>query len=258
MNHLTCIYFSATSTTRRCVEAVTKAFDLPVKRSYNLADNIMINYTDFTPDDIVIIGMPVYGGRIPEYAVEQLRNLKGNGAPAIAMVIYGNRDYDDALLELYDLLVNAGFNIAATGAFIGQHSIFPKVGTGRPDKSDQEKLAQFGDECRDRINCGLPYASITPKGNRPYKKYGGVPFIPHCNLKKCRECETCAEKCPVGAINSVNMDDTDVTKCMTCGRCIYVCPHRARGYSGFKYIIIGAIFKAAFSKRKEPEWIIAE
>lgn len=258
MNRLTCIYFSATNTTRSSVDAVAKAINLTPRRNYNLADNPKFRIQDLTPDDVVIVGMPVYGGRLPQYAVEILKNIKGNGATAIAMVVYGNRDYDDALLELCDLLADCDFNIVAAGAFIGQHSIFPKVAKGRPDATDVQKLTQFGLECRDRINRGLPYQTITPKGNRPYKVYNGVPLSPYASIKKCRECDMCGEKCPVGAIDMMNPTDTNKTKCMSCGRCIYVCPHKARYYSGLKYHIISLIFCSSYSKRKEPEWLIAE
>lgn len=222
-------------------------------KSINLADNIDIKFPDFDKDDVVIIASPVYGGRLPEIVAESFKRIKGNNATAIAVVVYGNRDYDDALLELTDILKEDGFRIAGAGAFIGQHSIFPKVGTGRPDKSDEEALESFGKACRKAIEIGT-YKPLNVKGNRPYKKISGVPVHPKGDPSKCKKCGKCVKACPVGAINPENPCETDNAKCLTCGRCIYVCTQGARRNSGAMYTTIGAIFKAAFSKPKSPFW----
>ncbi|MDE6296218.1 MAG: 4Fe-4S binding protein, partial [Muribaculaceae bacterium] len=200
----------------------------------------------------------VYGGRLPEKVVSTVRLLRGKGASVIAIVVYGNRDYDDALLELIDILKKRNFNIIGAGAFIGQHSIFPKVAASRPDKADMELLAEFGKECRRRLDDGMPYKDISVKGNFPYKTPAGVPFHPKCDSKKCKQCSTCADKCPTGAIDRDNPIETDTTKCISCGRCINVCSRNARNFSGIKYSLIEKVFVAGFSKRKEPEWVIAD
>lgn len=258
MKGLTYIYFSATATTAKCVKAVGKAMDLPINREINIADNHDTELPFFEPEDVVIVAAPVYSGRLPEPAVNTIKRLRGKGAFAIAMVVYGNRDYDDALLEMVDLLKNSNFNIIGAGAFIGQHSIFPKVGTNRPDKSDIVTLSEFGKACRDRLDSGAPFKDIDVEGHFPYKKPGSVPLHPKCNSNKCKRCSTCADKCPVGAINRDNPIETDTTKCISCGRCIYVCTRKARDYYGIKYAMIGKVFVSAYSKRKEPVWKIAD
>ena len=58
---------------------------------------------DFGPDDLVLFGVPVYGGRIPSPAVQTLRRMQGSRTPAVLVAAYGNREYDDALLELADI-----------------------------------------------------------------------------------------------------------------------------------------------------------
>ncbi|MDE6682465.1 MAG: 4Fe-4S binding protein [Muribaculaceae bacterium] len=258
MKGLTYIYFSATTTTAQCAKAVGKAMGLPVNREINIADNHATELPFFEPDDVAIIASPVYSGRLPEPAVNTIKRLRVKGAYAIAMVVYGNRDYDDALLELMDLLKKSGFNIVGAGAFIGQHSIFPKVGTHRPDKSDLSALSEFGQACRERLDAGYPFKEIEVKGNFPYKNPIDVPLHPKCNSQKCKRCNACADKCPAGAIDRDNPIMTDNSKCISCGRCIYVCTYKARDYSGVKYALIGKVFVSAYSKRKEPEWKIAE
>ncbi len=247
--------FSATDTTRRCVEAVAGAMEMHVAEEVNLADrNAQVPELD--GEDVVIVAVPVYGGRIPALAADKLKRINGNGAKTIAMVVYGNRDYDDALLELTDILKDRGFKVFAAAAFIGQHSIFPKVGTSRPDKTDLEKLAEFGRQCKAVLTSGKYNASLPIKGKRPYKEYGGVPVHPTGKQADCHKCGVCVEKCPVEAIPTDAPWDTDAQKCISCGRCIAVCSFGNRGYSGIKYGLIGKVFVAGFSRRKEPETFI--
>ncbi|MDE6669634.1 MAG: 4Fe-4S binding protein [Muribaculaceae bacterium] len=253
--NLKAIFFSATDTTRRCVEMIAQAMDMPLTVSVNLADR-NVKLPELNDNDIVIVAAPVYGGRIPTLAADKLKYLNGNGAKVIAMVVYGNRDYDDALLELTDILTETGCKICAAAAFIGQHSIFPKVGTSRPDKADLEKLAEFGRQCKATLVSDIAKTDLSIKGNRPYKKYGGVPVHPVGSRKDCHKCGVCAEKCPVEAISIEAPWETDAQKCISCGRCIFVCSSGSRGYNGIKYNLIGKVFVAGFSHRKEPEIFI--
>ncbi len=257
MNKLYTIYFSATDTTRRCVEKVFLGLGAEPTQEINLADGFDVELPELSADDVVVVGAPVYGGRLPEPVADALKRIKGNETTAIAVVVYGNRDYDDALLEMTDILHDAGCRIVGAGAFIAQHSIFPKVGTSRPDLTDEHILAAFGRECKSAIQNGfnaeeVPYI----KGNRPYKKYGGVPFHPKAKESDCVRCGKCVEACPMGAISAQNPFATDESRCISCGRCIFVCSKSARGYSGMAYATVGAGFRAAYSKRKEPEFVV--
>ncbi len=256
---LTTIYFSATATTRKCVDEVAEGFGKELSNAINLADNFEVEMPNFTENDVVIIASPVYGGRLPMQVSNALQRLNGNNAHAIAMVVYGNRDYDDSLLELTDILKAKSFRIVGQGAFIGQHSIFPKVGTSRPDNSDILQLQEFGKECRKAIESDTEsYSLESPKGKRPYKKIAGVPVHPNADESDCKQCGVCVSKCPVGAIPQDRPFTTDNDVCISCGRCIYVCSNNARHYTGVAYSLIGTIFKAAFSKRKSPYWAVAK
>lgn len=259
MKKLYSICFSATGTTRKCVEKVCSGLGMKPVSELNLADNLKTEFPEFMTDDVVVVGVPVYGGRIPAVVADALSHLKGNGAAAIALVVYGNRDYDDALLELTDILTDRNLHVVGAGAFIGQHSIFPKVGASRPDRSDEQCLIRFGKECMTAISerrCGseVPYI----KGRRPYKQSAGIVLAPEAKEPDCVKCGACARKCPVGAISVEAPWITDTAKCISCGRCITICSQKARKHSGLRYSIFGAIFKACFSKRKEPEWIVVK
>lgn len=259
MRNLYAIYFSATDTTHRCVTSFCQGLGCETVASINLADNFNVTFPDFTSTDIVVLAAPVYGGRLPGQVASAFERLKGNNAVAIAIAVYGNRDYEDALLELTDILHDKGFRIAGAGAFIGQHSIFPKVAKARPDLSDEQDLVRFGMECKAAIMKGFDANNIPfIKGNRPYKVSAGVSISPKAKEADCIKCGKCVAKCPVDAIPADTPFDTDTTKCISCGRCISVCAKGARRYSGFSYSLIGLIFKAAFSKRKEPQWVVAK
>ena len=259
MKKIYTIYFSATGTTQKCVEKVCAGLGMKPVSELNLVDNLDVEFPQFTADDIVVVAVPVYGGRVPTVVADAFSHLKGNGVAAIAMVIYGNRDYDDALLELTDLLTDKDFHVIGAGAFIGQHSIFPKVGVSRPDLSDDQCLIKFGKECLNALSDGrnsseVPYI----KGKKPYKHSANIVLAPVAKEQDCVKCGACVRKCPVGAISIDEPWITDTTKCISCGRCITLCSQKARKHSGLKYSIIGAIFKACFSKRREPEWTVVK
>lgn len=249
------IYFSATDTTRKYVKAFSEALCKRIDIEINLADNLSAQLPEIIPEDLVIVASPVYGGRLPQHVSCRLKELSGNGAKAVAIVVYGNRDYDDALLELTDILEETGFEVIGAGAFIGQHSIFPKVAATRPDEKDLVAIANFASECL-RVMETEEKGELKIKGNRPYKKAAGVPLHPSGNPAVCNRCGKCIEKCPVGAIRPEAPYMIDTSICISCGRCINICPQHTRRYSGLKYRLIGSVFAAAFSKRKDPEFVV--
>lgn len=89
-------------------------------------------HTDITPvkargqsfdgEGILVFSFPVYGGRVPVQISDFLNSLNGNHGFAVPVAVYGNRDYDDALLECADILCSRGYRLAGAGAFVAEHS----------------------------------------------------------------------------------------------------------------------------------------
>lgn len=240
-------FFSPSDTTRKYAKAMTDAFG-GESQLIDLTHGSCEIESELIDGDTVLLISPVYAGRIPALAADLFRQIDGHGMRAIVAVVYGNRDYDDALLELADIAVNDGFDVIAAGAFIAQHCIFPKVANGRPDASDMAVAADFMGRAKESDNLDIS----TIKGNRPYKKPGAVPLQPQTDENECLSCGVCARECPTGAIDPVTLA-TDKNKCITCCRCIAVCDSHAREFKGVKYATVSKIFCAQNSKRREPE-----
>lgn len=208
-------------------------------------------------DELLVVAMPVFAGRIPDTAKKLLDHYKGDKTPAVALAVFGNRDYDDALLELCDTLKENGFYVIGAGAFVARHSIFPAVARTRPDEEDKKEIREFARQCAAKMEAGNITGEIPGglKGNRPYKEASALPLKPKGN-RKCNRCNICVKICPVGAISAGNPRKTDKALCVTCTACIYHCPQKARNFSGLLYSIAGKKFAEKFSARKSPEWFI--
>jgi ferredoxin len=258
MSSVHSICFSPTGTTRTIVQEICKGTGKPI----GVQTDITLpcdRKTHFAVSDPVVIGMPVYGGRLPVAAVERLRLFQGAETPAAITVIYGNRAYDDALLELYDLCTQQGFTVVAAAAFIGEHSFssdsFP-IAPGRPDEADQQKTAAFGKQLS---TANQPLDSGLLPGNRPYKPVmqpeGGAT---DSNRGTCTLCGQCAVHCPTGAIHIAdNAVQTDPDRCIWCAACVKTCPTGSRRIILPKIYEIAERLHANCQTRREPEWFPA-
>lgn len=220
-----CLYFSPCGSTKSVAYAAAQALD---------PDFIAVNLTDrevrlpvFGPGDVAVVAAPVYGGRIPKPMADKLAQLKGNGACAITFVTYGNRAYEDALLETNDLLIAAGFTVAGSGAFVTRHVFVPEVASGRPTPNDLEEAAQLAKTAVRKFADGVR-SNVKVPGNRPYKQGMKTAFAPNVDPKDCDGCGLCVRACPMGAIDPRDTSKVDLSLCIDCMRCVEGCPNQLR------------------------------
>jgi len=256
------VFFSPTETSRRVVQAIAEGtgykpvihLDITPPSSAELQPEIPGN-------ELTIIGAPVYGGRLPVDAVERLRKISADATPAVVVAVYGNRAYEDALLELKDVAVEAGFRPVAGGAFLGEHSYSVEekpIAPGRPDANDIEMARRFGEKIREKVD-SLVVPDDTPllvvPGNFPYKKRGERTndVAPVTKEEVCIKCGRCAEVCPKAAITVSGTVETDPSLCIFCTACVKNCPTGARAWEHPRILRSTEWLHNNCSERREPE-----
>ncbi|MFK4786092.1 4Fe-4S binding protein [Fusobacterium sp. MFO224] len=225
-------YFSPTHTTKTVVQNIALGTKLEIKDNDLTFINEDLEDCNFSQKDLVIVGLPVYGGRTPKVIRKVLNKLRGEETPIVLVATYGNRHYDDALIEMKDIFVQNGFKVIAAGAFLGEHSFTKKVATGRPNKEDTKKAYKFGEQVIEKIKKVKELANIEVPGNRPYKKDGNKKNIAPVPNENCKGCNICADVCPTGAISKLNTREVDPGKCIQCCACIKICNFNGREFEG--------------------------
>lgn len=251
--NVTQLIFSPTGGTRRVADIITKEWKMPVSE-IDLTDP-KTDYPSLSlgKDDLAVIAVPSYGGRVPAPAAQRLSEIRGNQTRCVLICVYGNRAYEDTLTELNDVAEKSGFQVIAAIAAVAEHSIMHQYASGRPDPEDVNDLQSFAGEILKKLNdTSSETHPLQIPGNRPYKKAGGSGLVPKAD-NKCTECGLCAEKCPVQAISRDNLKNADGHKCISCMRCITQCPQSARKVNSAMVSAAALALKKACSSRKENE-----
>ena len=159
------VYFSPTGNSKKVADAIAKGLQASIE------------YIDLTPpkarlqkfnelhDELTIISSPVYLGRVPNEASFRIRRLVAKNTPAILVVTYGNRAYEDALFELSDIVSEVGFKPIAGCAFLGEHSFSTPekpVAGGRPNQEDLDEAVLFGRRIKEKLEKIDDVKDITP------------------------------------------------------------------------------------------------
>lgn len=261
VNSCELIAFSPTGTTRTVIGAVAEGIGAPT----SAFDLTLPDIHAPAPGEIAVIGTPVYAGRVPGTAAARLRrHVRGMGRPAVLVVVYGNRAFEDALLELRDIALELGFAPVAGAAFIGEHSFSTPqwpVAEARPDATDREKAVSFGRSVREMLEGVSAPADLPPlevPGNVPYRQ-GVQPsaICPETDAQTCVLCGECARSCPSGAIGLADGSVlTDAPLCLRCCACTRVCPVGARVMLNEKILEFGRMLSTQYAQRREPEFFL--
>lgn len=264
------VYFSGTGTTRRTVERIAcdlaEKLSLPVEKVDFSRPPVRQQELRFDGADLVVLGTPVYAGRVPNVLLPFLQEkIAGGDALAVPVVLFGNRAYDDALMELRNILAADGLHPVAAAAFVGEHSFSRTLGQGRPNENDEALMDEFAAKTADLVR-RLPAAPEKPVavgGQEPLRPYytprdhAGNPINilkvkPKTDMTRCGGCGLCAEICPMGSI-----DPTDVSAvrgiCIKCCACVKGCPTGAKYFDDAGYLYHQHELEAQYARPAENE-----
>lgn len=251
INRVWAVYWSATGTTKRVVKQIAQQaarvlhtpfaeydFTLPAARQDALS---------FEAEDLVIFGTPTYAGRVPNVLLKYLSTVQGNGTAAVPVVTFGNRAFDDSLIELRDILADHGFIPLAAAAFVGEHSFSTTLAAGRPDEDDLALASEFGAQVAARVqtvDANTPLVAVPGRVQeertyyQPRDRAGNPVDIRKVKPKTrevCDDCGLCVRVCPMGSINPENVREF-IGICIKCGACVKKCPKGAKYYDDAGYL----------------------
>ena len=225
------VYFSPTGSTKAVLNAVAEGLDLPCTHVDMTLPAHRAQDCEFGEDTLLVLGFPVYYGRVPLIQEEIFPRLHGEARYALPVVVYGNRAFEDSLRELGDLCSQKGYMLAAAAAFVAEHSYSSKMGTKRPDDADRALARHFGVEVMISLKAGKTLDCAILPGNVPYRTYGPKPSIVPETNETCIACNLCVDLCPTGAISREDRK-IDVQRCILCAGCIKKCPCESK-FIGF-------------------------
>ena len=260
MDRSRALFFSPTGGTAKLAGAVAAGLGLAVESEDLTLPRGRVESVTFAPGDVAVIGTPVYAGRVPPLVAAYLAGLDGAGIPAVLLVVYGERAYEDALLELVDICRGRGFACIAAAAFAAEHSYTRRVGAFRPDDSDLAAARAFGAAARNKLAAleSLDRLSaLGVPGDRPYRDVPAVPPMGPETSFACNQCGVCAKRCPVAAISADDCMTVAIERCIRCSSCVKRCTRQAKSFSHPAYLQRVEMLESGFSAvRREPELFI--
>ena len=271
IKNIKAVFFSATGNTKRVVEQLAGRLAQKLAVPVEVEDfTLPAAHTEvhvYSPDDLVIFGVPTYAGRIPNKVLPFVQELfKGNKTPTVAVVTFGNRSFDNSLSELDAELEKNDFLVLGAGAVVCHHA-FAEVGIGRPNTADEELLTAFADSVFAKLqnSCqSLPNAAI--KRNEALTAYyvplgtdgNPVNFLkakPVTDKAQCDNCGVCAAACPMGSI-----DKNDVSLvpgiCIKCQACIVHCHTKAKSFEDPLFLSHKAMLEQNYTRPAVSEFFV--
>ena len=246
------LYFSATGNTEKTVaafaETLAEQLGVPWERlPFTKPAERERDYV-FADTDLVVVGTPTYAGRVPNVLLPYLTGkVRGSGTPAVPVVLFGNRAFDDSLMELRNILTANGF-MPVAAAFVGEHSFSRTLGAGRPNAADMTQMDNLARAAAQKIQdlAALPAVPVPVAGQEPLRPYytprdrHGAPINilkvkPRTDMTKCSGCGLCAVRCPMGSIDPADVSQVNGI-CIKCCACVKGCPSGAKYFDDPGYL----------------------
>lgn len=247
------VTFSPTRTSRKVADAIVKGMGVVSVQETDLT-HVGINDLCIPADTLTVFAVPVYGGHVAPLALKRMEAICSKGAPAVVVVVYGNRAYEQALVQLDAFVSEHGFKVVAGATFVGEHSYSSKrypIAVGRPDADDLEDAVLFGRKISAKIDQAVDvehlYGVDVKRIQRPKQSLWGMlrflykvvkwrkshtpmPRTPQTDESLCTHCGCCVTLCPNQAILKGDECNTFADKCIKCCACVKGCPHGARSF----------------------------
>ncbi|MFO7596429.1 MAG: EFR1 family ferrodoxin [Desulfocurvibacter africanus] len=261
INGVKVAYFSPTGTTKSIVQSIVHGINPSNRELIDLTRPDARKKPLFTTEnELLVVGVPVYMGRVPELLAEWLNSIKAHNTPTVCVVVYGNRAYEDALLELKKIVTECGCIPIACAAYIGEHSFSSSetpIALGRPDTDDLHHAESFGRKIHEKLQSIVSSAQIEDipvPGVYPYTRSSKLWTVDLISVSdQCSQCGICAEICPVDAIDKQNSELVNQEKCITCCACIKICPQNARTMKPSPVMDAAKRLNTLFKEPKRPE-----
>ena len=269
--NLRTIYFSATSTSKKVALAVSQsiATDFVVE---DVTFQSLQNAT-FAVDDLLCVAVPVYGGGVAPVALKRLDAIRGNNTPVVVVVVYGNRNFERAAMQMSDFLSERGFITIAAAAFVGEHSYSTEqhpIAVGRPLVEDTNDAKRFGQLVKEKLAVGIAPVDVATlqcpdsgeenvkafvefvKGYQAEQAAKPVKLLPITDENKCVMCGVCVDVCPMEAINREDVSQVDPALCIKCCACVKECPKEAKTLNS----PFAPMLSKHFSQPKPNVWLV--
>lgn len=269
---VTAVFFSPTGNVKKVANQIAgliaEDLGVPVESVDFTLPGAREETRKFGAGDLVVFATCVYAGRVPNKLLPYIQSgFEGGGACAVPVVVFGNRSFDDALMELRNELENNGFHTVAAAAVATSHVFSDSIAPGRPDAEDMKKIENFAHQTAKKLSeteaCPAPPAV---RGNDPVGPYytplgvDGKPTVfmkakPKTNLDLCVDCGLCAEQCPMGSIEHEPPWDTPGI-CIKCHACVRECPVEAKYFDDEQFLSHVAMLEKNYTRRAEPEFFL--
>jgi len=268
------LWYSQTGHTKQYGETIAHT----LKKAQVSVDSVDIREFDtelIDQYDLIVAGTPVHYYSVPKNYQKWLQSLKRIDGTAIATYStfggHGDNPWNTAC-TLAELLIEKGGLPVGIDMFGNMSTFAPTWSMGNeerilkyrhlPDEDTYQSVSQFADQVLETLKAGT---IITPE--KVFATAELMKVLPTVwgtklligqhtiNSKNCIRCNTCMEKCPVGAIDvasfSVNRDI-----CIACMGCVNNCPVGAleMTFMGHKVVGFFEFMRNNGIKRLKPEF----